>query len=251
MSTGEHVMWNPWHGCRRASEGCAHCYVFELDKMRGAETEIHKNASTFSLPIRKNRAGDYKYASGTVFWTCFTSDLFLEDADAWRDGVWDIIRTRSDCEFEFFTKRITRADDVLPSDWGDGYDNVKVSVSIENQRNADIRARALIDTKSKYRGLTCAPLLEEIHIEEYLQTGKIDAVSVGGEAYEGARLCRFEWILSLREQCVRYNVPFTFHQTGERFIKDGKLYTIKSHRQQCEQARKANIDYSPQFNRNT
>ncbi len=250
MNAREHIMWNPWHGCRRASEGCAHCYVFELDKLRGAETEIHKNATTFSLPIQKNRAGAYKHAPGTVFWTCFTSDLFLEDADEWRDGVWDIIRTRSDCVFEFFTKRICRAGDVLPGDWGDGYDNVKINASIENQRNADIRARALIDAKAKYRGLICAPLLGEIRIEDYLQTGKIDAVSAGGEAYEGARECRFEWVLSLRDQCMLYNVPFTFHQTGERFIKDGRLYTIKSHRLQCDQARKANIDYLPPFRRN-
>ncbi|MDE6046291.1 MAG: phage Gp37/Gp68 family protein, partial [Alistipes sp.] len=21
------VAWNPWHGCRKISEGCRHCYV--------------------------------------------------------------------------------------------------------------------------------------------------------------------------------------------------------------------------------
>ena len=24
--------WNPWHGCRRYSEGCKFCYMFVLDK---------------------------------------------------------------------------------------------------------------------------------------------------------------------------------------------------------------------------
>ena len=26
--------WNPWHGCKRFSEGCDHCYMYALDKAR-------------------------------------------------------------------------------------------------------------------------------------------------------------------------------------------------------------------------
>ncbi|MBR1896932.1 MAG: DUF5131 family protein, partial [Pyramidobacter sp.] len=28
------TIWNPWHGCRRVSEGCAHCYMYFLDRLR-------------------------------------------------------------------------------------------------------------------------------------------------------------------------------------------------------------------------
>ena len=30
-------IWNPWHGCKKKSEGCRHCYMFYLDKMRNAD----------------------------------------------------------------------------------------------------------------------------------------------------------------------------------------------------------------------
>ena len=30
-----HDIWNPWHGCRKCSEGCAHCYMYYLDGLRG------------------------------------------------------------------------------------------------------------------------------------------------------------------------------------------------------------------------
>ena len=235
--------WNPWHGCVRCSEGCAHCYVFALDKMRGTSTEIHRNRSSFTLPVQKTRAGEYRYPSGTVFPTCFTSDFFLEEADAWRAEAWQIIKKRPDCAFEFFTKRIQRAADCLPLDWEDGYDNVRITVSVENQRRADERIPLLLALPAKWRGLAVSPILEEIRIESYLQTEKINFVSAGGEAYEGARPCHFDWILSLREQCVSVGVPFVFHQTGEKFVKDGKTYVISSHRTQLAQARRAHVDF--------
>ena len=25
------IIWNPWHGCHKVSEGCEHCYMYFLD----------------------------------------------------------------------------------------------------------------------------------------------------------------------------------------------------------------------------
>ena len=30
-----HDIWNPWHGCKKVSEGCAHCYMYYVDNLRG------------------------------------------------------------------------------------------------------------------------------------------------------------------------------------------------------------------------
>ena len=30
-----HDIWSPWHGCTKISEGCAHCYMYFLDKIHG------------------------------------------------------------------------------------------------------------------------------------------------------------------------------------------------------------------------
>ena len=67
-------------------------------------------------------------------------------------------------------------------------------------------------------------------------------MNASGESGQDARMCNYEWILSLRQQCVDSDISFQFHQTGANFIKDGKTYRIPR-RQQIAQAKKAGIDY--------
>lgn len=43
-----------------------------------------------------------------------TSDFFIEDADQWRDEVWNFIKIRSDLSFVIITKRIHRFWSVYP-----------------------------------------------------------------------------------------------------------------------------------------
>ena len=52
---------------------------------------------------------------------------------------WAIIKERSDIDFLILTKRIDRFLVSLPSDWGNGYDNVNIGCSVENQKLADYR----------------------------------------------------------------------------------------------------------------
>lgn len=102
-------IWNPWHGCRKYSEGCENCYMFFLDKMRDKDgSVIYRVKNNFDLPLKKDRHGNYKIKSGTKLRVCMTSDFFLEEADVWRDEVWDIIRKRSDVRFLLLTKRQCR-----------------------------------------------------------------------------------------------------------------------------------------------
>ena len=133
------VTWNLWHGCHKISTGCKHCYVYRSDaKYDRNSAEVHKTQN-FNLPVKKDRSGKYKIPSGTCIYTCFTSDFLLEDADVWRQDAWAMIRERSDCTFLFITKRIDRLMQCVPSDWGDGYDNVVVCCTVENQERADYR----------------------------------------------------------------------------------------------------------------
>lgn len=81
-----HDIWNPWHGCKKCSEGCENCYMYYLDDMRdkdGAEVYLTSNAR---YPLSKDRKGRYKIQSGEKISVCMTSDFFLEEADQWRGG---------------------------------------------------------------------------------------------------------------------------------------------------------------------
>ena len=156
--------WNPWRGCRKCSTGCLHCYIHKGDAKRGVETSIIKKTEQFYRPIERNKKGEYKMKSGLV-WLCFSSDFLIEDADEWRKEVWDMIRERQDCSFLFLTKRIARFLYCIPPDWGDGYDNVYVCCTVENQKTADERLSLFSSLPIKHKGITAQPLVEKIDIE--------------------------------------------------------------------------------------
>ncbi len=235
------MLWNPWHGCHKCSEGCLNCYVYYLDGKRDKDASVITRSKTnFDLPIKKDRSGNYKVGTGCELATCFTSDFFIEEADDWRGEAWEIIRARRDVTFLICTKRINRMSDCLPADWGDGYDNVKIAVSCENQNRADERLPFLLDVPAKNKNVFVAPILEYVCLDKYLAFGQISSVSVGGESYANARVCDFEWIKKIKLSCDKYGVKFDFHQTGSNFLMNGKQYKIK-HRDEYGQAKKGSL----------
>ena len=70
----------------------------------------------------------------------------------------------------------------------------------------------------------------------------IEGVIAGGESGNEARICNYDWVFDIRNQCSEKKVPFHFKQTGARFVKDGRLYNIKRQDQHL-QAAKAGIDF--------
>ena len=176
-------------------------------------------------------------------YTCFTSDFFVEDADKWRAEAWEMIRCRSDLHFMMITKRIDRFSDCLPDDWGDGYDNVTICCTVENQTCADYRLPIYRRAPIKHKIIICEPLLERIDLSTYAVGEWIEQIVAGGESGYEARPCDFEWVMDLRRICVENKVDFWFKQTGSKFVKDGKTYNVKRQFQHS-QARKAGINIS-------
>ncbi len=237
--------WNPWHGCTKISPGCKYCYVYRQDEMYGATvaSSVCRKTRAFDLPLRKKRDGSWKLPPGKVVFTCFTSDFLLSDADDWRPECWRMMHERQDCIFYFFTKRIDRLEAVLPPDWGDGYENVIIGCTVENQDRADFRLPIFKTLPIRHRSIIASPLLERMDLAPWLDE-TIEEVSVGGESGTMARICDYDWVLDLRRQCMEKGVPFRFHQTGAHFVKDGKLYRIPRG-YQLVQAHKAGIDFGP------
>ncbi len=234
------MQWNPWRGCHRVSEGCKYCYIHKGDAKRNTDTNLIAKTKDFYKPIEKNKQGEYKIKPGTLVYVCFSSDFLIEEADAWRLACYEMMRTRSDLHFLFLTKRIDRFLKVLPDDWQDGYDNVTIGVSVENQKNVDKKISILNDLPIKHKNIICQPLIERIDLTSYLKN--IELVVVGGESDQHARPLDYQWVLDIRDQCMKHKTNFNFRQCGTHFIANGKTYTIPT-RQLMSQARKANIDY--------
>lgn len=239
-----HDIWNPWHGCKKISEGCKYCYMYTLDQRYDKDgAMIYKTKNTFDYPLQKNRKGEYKIKSGELIRVCMTSDFFLEEADPWRKEVWQIIKKRSDVKFYLLTKRADRIKQCLPEDWNDGYDNVILNVTCENQQRANERIPILFEIPAKHKGIMCAPLIDKIDLSNYLKQGILEQVTCGGENYDGDRPCNFDWVLQLHHQCKKYHVSFSFIETGTYFIKDQKGYYIEGKRKQSRLAYKAKLNF--------
>jgi protein gp37 len=135
--------------------------MFYLDQMRGVpenSSNIYRTRDA-SKPLAKDSKGHFKIPSGFEISINMTSDTFLEEADDWRGDMWRIIRKRPDLIFYILTKRVHRVEQCLPEDWGEGYENVMMNISVENQRAFDERWPVLEKIPAKHKGINIAPML--------------------------------------------------------------------------------------------
>lgn len=237
-------IWNPWHGCKKVSEGCKNCYMYFLDAKRGGDgAKIYKVKNNFDYPLHKDRFGNYKIRSAEFIRVCMTSDFFLAEADGWRSDAWEIMKIRSDVVFILVTKRPQRIRQNLPKDWEDGWENVWLNVTAENQKRADERLPILLDLPFKHKGVMVAPFLEEISLKKYLSSQQIENVWCGGENYDGARPLYHSWVAKLSQECRENDVSFSFFETGNIYIKNGKKFEIFNKTEQMIRAFSENLNY--------
>ena len=242
-----HTAWNPWHGCHKVSEGCRNCYMYSLDRKRQVEDKSAVPHLTAAYdkpwPLQKDRHRQYKVMPGDRVMVNMTSDTFLEEADPWRDKMWDVIRQRPDVRFFLITKRPERILRCLPNDWNGGWGNVAISVSCENQHAFNIRWPELERVPAKIRGIIAAPLIGPLDVRSALIGKRLDIVECGGENYDGSRICKQEWVEKLARDTALYDIPFVFYETGTHYEKNGTVYEIPSRRVQSKQAYLLNLSH--------
>lgn len=208
--------WNPWQGCTKVSPACANCYMFRDMKRYGRDGAVVRRSAhkTFGLPLNRKRDGSYALTPGMKVFTCSWSDWFHTAADEWRPEAWAIIKQRPDLVFQIVTKRTERIAECLPADWGDGYPNVWMLATVENQEWANIRVPQLLDVPAVVRGLSMEPLLGQVFLPAGWLRG-LHWIITGGESGPGARPTHPDWFRSLRDQAQAAGVAFHHKQNGE------------------------------------
>ena len=172
--------WNPWRGCHKVSQGCKNCYMFREQKRYGNDPNIVvRSITTFKDPL--------KWKDPAMVFTCSWSDWFIEEADPWRDEAWEIIRQTPHLTYQILTKRPENIRSRLPDDWGDGWDNVWLGVSIEDKDNY-ARGLNLADIPAKIRFISAEPLLGQLDLLWLVSTGLIHWLIVGGESGPNYRM---------------------------------------------------------------
>ena len=127
--------WNPWQGCNKVSDACKYCYIGGIMKRAGREPfrgPMRTAEATWKNPYRWNRAAEQAGRRVRVF-TCSMSDFFHAGADDWREEAWSVIRDCQSIDWLVLTKRADRIVDHLPADWGDGFPNVWLGVTVESR----------------------------------------------------------------------------------------------------------------------
>lgn len=206
--------WNPWHGCVKVSPGCKYCYMFRDKERYGQDpTNVLRSKTKFKEPLTWNDPA-------RVF-TCSWSDFFIDLADEWRDEAWQIIRQTPHLTYQVLTKRPENIIDRLPKDWGTGYPNVWLGVSVEDEANLGRLDYLRAVPHNFVKFVSFEPLLG------YIDRPNLDGIHwaiIGGESgNENGRYkyrsCEMVWIDDLMQDCQIQKVPVFVKQVGTDLAK--------------------------------
>lgn len=237
MAERTHIEWcdatfNPWVGCEKVSAACDHCYAESWAKRTGHPelwNGVRRRTSEgyWKQPLRWNEKAKADGRRMRVFCASL-ADVFDDQVEFdWLVDLWCLIAETPRLNWLMVTKRPQNISKMLPAayveqilgldaPWGDGWPNVWLGATAENQEEADNRIPHLLHVPARIRFLSCEPLLEDLYlIDDYYgwPTGPlahrgIDWVISGDESGPHARETKPEWRRSLRDQCRAAGVSF-------------------------------------------
>ncbi len=219
---------NFWMGCNKISTGCKYCYMYRMMEKDG------KSGNSIQRVGYETFYKAYDWKKPRRIFTCSMSDFFLAEADEWRKDAWKLIKQTPQHQWQILTKRPERIQKCLPDDWGSGYNNVWIGVSIENQAYLH-RAEILSKIPAHMRFVSAEPLIGEI---DFAAAGKESILQhihwciIGGESGNDFgkyryRECKIEWIEKLMAEMKANDVKVFVKQLGT-FQKE-ELHLKDSH----------------------
>lgn len=209
---------NFWQGCRKVSDGCKFCYMHREKSRYGQDPNVISRTkdATFKQAL--------KWKEGRRIFTCSWSDFFIEEADQWREYAWGVIQNTPQHTWQILTKRPERIKECLPPDWGNGWDNVWLGVSIESPKYMH-RAYQLAEIPAKTRFISAEPLLSELDFSDHHSVlEKFHWCIVGGESGNDTgkylyRECKVEWIEKIIHGLKDTDVAVFVKQMGTHIAK--------------------------------
>jgi len=201
--------WNPVTGCTKISDGCRNCYAERLALRLKAMGNARYN-NGFQLTLHPDLMDlPLKWKGPKLIFVNSMSDLFHEKIPLeFIEKIFETMSNANHHTFQILTKRSKRMAAIasqLP--WPE---NVWMGVTVEDKK-AISRIFDLQKTPAKVKFISAEPLLEDL---PNLPLQGIDWLIAGGESGPFARPMLIAWVRSLRDQCLKSDVPFFFKQWG-------------------------------------
>ena len=209
--------FNPWWGCTKVGPGCDYCYAETLDGGThwGKDSVPRTMSATNWRNPRKWEADHLKFEAENgrrrrVFCASMCDWADKNAPDGQRDRLWRLIKDTPHLDWLLLTKRAPNIEKYLPADWGNGYPNVWLGVTVENVAHGLPRVDILRKIPAVCRFLSIEPLLESL--------GKIDLTGidwtiVGGESGSD-RALSLEWVEEIKVQAEAQGSAFFYKQKG-------------------------------------
>ena len=229
MSLNSHIewtdaTWNPVRGCTKISPGCKHCYAETFaERFRGVKGHPYEQGFDLRL-VPEKLTEPFSWRSPKLVFVNSMSDLFQEGVpDSYIESVCRVMVTAKWHTFQVLTKRAERLKELLsgPMRFAAEQEHIWWGVSVEDKKCGLPRIGHLQAAPAKVRFLSIEPLLEDLGS---FDLSGVNWAIVGGESGPGARPMLREWVISIRDQCRKYHVPFFFKQWGGvRKSKNGRV----------------------------
>lgn len=232
--------WNPVTGCTKVSPGCDHCYAEGIARrFAGSKAFPHGFAVTLH-PERLD--APLRWQKPARVFVNSMSDLFHDGVpDEFIARVFAVMAATPQHTYQVLTKRHGRMRSLLSrpvfghwvaeqgrqhyhygdqQGWlavgkmlgGAPLPNVWLGVSVEDQKRADLRIPALLDTPAAVRFLSCEPLIGPVDLTRF--GDRVDWVIVGGESGPGARRMDLDWAAQIVTDCQRAGTAVFVKQLG-------------------------------------
>jgi protein gp37 len=131
---------------------------------------------------------------------------------SWHADLFALIRQCRRLDWLILTKRPQNISKMLPKDWGDGYHNVWLGVTAEEQIYFDQRWRVLQRIPAMIRFISYEPAIGSLSL---LKVGALpEWIISGGESGSGARELKPRWIRNIIKECQDRGVAVFHKQWG-------------------------------------
>lgn len=162
--------FNPVWGCVKVSPACDNCYAAALDnRLGGGHWGPHAPLKEFgdkhwAEPLKWNRAAERDGVRRKVFCASMADVFDNRWPEHIRQRLWQLILATPGLDWLLLTKRPQNIARMLPTDWCDGYANVWLGTTVEDDKAARQRVWDLLHIQARVHFLSCEPLLGPIDL---------------------------------------------------------------------------------------